>query len=40
MVYNAPGTQHYEIDSLLYLRTIRDKYIQMYKEFITQLHIT
>ena len=25
--------------SLLYLRTVRDKYIQMYKEFITQLHI-
>ena len=36
---NAPGTQCYAIDSLLYLRTIRDKYIQMYKEFITQLHI-
>ena len=36
---NTPGTQHYAIDSLLYLITIRDKYIQMYKEFITQLHI-
>ena len=35
---NAPGTQHFAIDSL-YLRTIRDNYIQMYKEFITQLHI-
>ena len=33
---NAPGTQHYAIDSILYLRTIRDKYIQMYKKFITQ----
>ena len=36
---NAPGTQHYAIDSLLHLRTIKDKYIQMYKEFITQLPI-
>ena len=23
----------------MYLRTVRDKYIQMYKEFLTQLHI-
>ena len=36
---NAPNTQEYAIDSLLYLRTVRDKYIQMYKEFITQLCI-
>ena len=36
---NAPNTQEYAIDSLLYLRTVRDKYIQIYKEFITQLHI-
>ena len=36
---NVPGTQDYVIDSLLYLRTIRDKYIQMYREFITMLHI-
>ena len=36
---NAPGMQHYAIDSLLYLRNIRDKYIQMCKEFITQLDI-
>ena len=35
----TPGTQHYATDSLLYLRTIRDKYTEMYKEFITQLHI-
>ena len=28
--YNhAPGTQHFAIDSLFYLWTIRDKYIQM-----------
>ena len=36
---NTPNTQEYAIDSLLYLRTVRGKYIQMYKEFITQLHI-
>ena len=36
---NAPNTQEYAIDSLLYLRIVKDKYIQMYKEFITQLHI-
>ena len=28
---NAPNTQEYAIDSLVYLRTVRDKYIQMYK---------
>ena len=32
-------TQEYARDSLVYLRTVRDKYIQMYKEFITQLCI-
>ena len=36
---HTPGMQHYTIDSLLYLWTMRDKYIQMYKEFITQWHI-
>ena len=36
---NAPNTQGWAIDSLLYLRTVRDKCIQVYKEFITQLHI-
>ena len=38
---NTPNTQGYAIDSLLYLykRYIRDKYIQMYKEFITLLCI-
>ena len=29
--------QHYAINSLLYLRMIKDKYIQMYNEFIKQL---
>ena len=32
---NEPNTWQYAIDSLLHLRTARDKYIQMYKEFIT-----
>ena len=34
---NKQGIKHYAINSLLYLRTIIDKYIKMYKEFITQL---
>ena len=33
------GVQHYAIDSLLYLRMIKDNYVQMYNEFIKQLHI-
>ena len=36
---NALGLQHYSINSLLYLRTIQDKYILLYKELLTQLHI-
>ena len=31
--------QHFAINSLLYLRTIKDKYVQMYNEFIKQLHM-
>ena len=31
--------QHYAINSLLYLRMIKDKYHQMYSEFIKQLHM-
>ena len=30
--------QHYAINSMLYLRMIKDKYIEMYNEFISQLH--
>ena len=30
------GIQHYAINSIL--RTIKDKYIEMYNEFISQLH--
>ena len=32
------GIQHYAINSMLYLRTIKDKYIEMYNKFISQLH--
>ena len=33
------GLHHYSTNSLLYLRTIQDKYITLYRELITQLHI-
>ena len=33
------GLHYYSINSLLYLRTIQDKYIILYRELITQLHI-
>ena len=33
------GLHHYSINSLLYLRTIQDKYIILYRELITQMHI-
>ena len=36
---NAYGVQHYVINSLLYLCTIKEKYIVVYNEFITQLQI-
>ena len=36
---NAQGIQHYSINSLLYLRTVKDKYVLLYKKLITQLHI-
>ena len=32
------GIQHYAITSMLYLRTIKDKYIEMYNKFISRLH--
>ena len=31
------GLHHYSINSLLYLRTIQDKYITLYRELLTQL---
>ena len=36
---NALGLQHYSINSLIYLRTVQDKYVSLHKELITQLHI-
>ena len=33
------GLHYYSINSLLYLRTIQDKYIALYRELITQLWI-
>ena len=33
------GIHHYSVNSLLYLRTIQDKYIVLYKELITQLWV-
>ena len=33
------GLHHYSTNSLLYLRTIQDKYIVLYRELISQLHI-
>ena len=34
------GLHHYSINSLLYLRTIQDKYISLYRELISQLHMS
>ena len=31
--------QHYTMNALLYLHTIKEKYIVVYNEFITQLRI-
>ena len=39
MYANAQGIQDYSISSLLFLRTVKEKYILMFKEFITQLLI-
>ena len=36
---NALHLQHYFMNSLLYLRTVQDKYIALYKELITHLCI-
>ena len=38
-MHNTCGIQHYAIRSLLYLHTIKDKYIAIYNEFISQLQI-
>ena len=37
-MYSASqGTNYYAIHSLLYLRTIQEKYIKMYERFVSQL---
>ena len=36
---NSLGLHHYSINSLLYLRTVQDKYIALYRKLITQLCI-
>ena len=36
---NQRGVNHYAIKTLLYLRTLREKYVKMYEEFIMQLCI-
>ena len=33
---NAHGVQHYVMNALLYLHTIKEKYIAVYNEFITK----
>ena len=38
MYANTQGIQHYPINSLLYIRTVKEKYVLLYKEFIMQLH--
>ena len=35
--HSNQGVQHYAINSLLYLRMIKDKYVEMYNEFKKQL---
>ena len=37
-MYGDHGIQQYAINSMLYLQMIKDKYIEMYNEFISQLH--
>ena len=38
LVHDSCGIQHYAINSMFYLRKIKDKYMEMYNEFISQLH--
>ena len=38
-MHGTCSIQHYTIISMLYLHTIKDKYIKIYNEFISQLHI-
>ena len=36
-MHGACSIQHYAINSMLYLHTIKDKYFEIYNEFISQL---
>ena len=38
-MHGSCGIQHYAVNSMLYLRTIKDKYIEIYNECISQLCI-
>ena len=38
-MHGSCGIQHYAVNSMLYLRPIKDKYIEMYNEFNPQLRI-
>ena len=38
-MHGAHGIQHYMVNSMLYLYTIKDKYVEIYNEFILQLCI-
>ena len=34
---SSSGVQHYAINSLLFLTTVREKYVKMYERFLNQL---
>ena len=38
-MHGAFSIQHYTVNSMLYLHTVKNKYIKIYNEFILQLHI-
>ena len=38
-MHSSCGIQHYVVNLMLYLRTIKDKYIEIYNKFISQLSI-
>ena len=37
-MHGSCGIQHYAVNLMLQLRTIKDKYIEIYNKFISQLH--
>ena len=38
-MHGSCGIQHYAVNLMLYLRTIKGKYVELYNQFISQLHI-